>query len=298
MDGFIFSVMKITFNWQPVAALTFVAIIAIGALAGFIDSYYNEKVAQYVANDLRKKMYHHMQHLSLSYYDSHQTGKLISTITADVTTIQDFASSTLLNILVDCITIIGMVGIMFYLDSDFTLVALAVTPFLLFFVARFKKSMKKATREVRKDQSNMFVVLQKGLESIRSVNAFGRQDYEEDRLKKISMETVNAALKARRVKSILSPGGSHYCCCMHRLCFVAWRRPCDDRRDDHRYAYGISFLYEQVFQSCKGSCQNDQFDSTSGRGTGTNSIDPRNQFHYKGNSQCDKAGKIEWQNCI
>jgi subfamily B ATP-binding cassette protein MsbA len=188
-----------------VAALTFVAITAIGSLAGFIDSYYNEKVAQYVANDLRKKMYHHMQHLSLSYYDSHQTGKLISTITADVSTVQDFASSTLLNILVDCITIIGMVGIMFYLDSDFTLVALAVTPFLLFFVARFKKAMKKAHREVREDQSNMFTVLQKGLESIRSVNAFGRQDYEEDRLKKVSMETVNAALKARRVKSVLSP---------------------------------------------------------------------------------------------
>jgi len=188
-----------------VAALSFVAITAIGALAGFIDSYYNEKVAQYVANDLRKKMYHHMQHLSLSYYDSHQTGKLISTITADVSTIQDFASSTLLNILVDCITIIGMVAIMFYLDADFTLVALAVTPFLLFFVARFKKAMKKAHREVREDQSNMFIVLQKGLESIRSVNAFGRQDYEEDRLKKVSLETVNAALKARRVKSVLSP---------------------------------------------------------------------------------------------
>jgi len=188
-----------------VAALTFVTITAIGSLAGFIDSYYNEKVAQYVANDLRKKMYHHMQHLSLSYYDSHQTGKLISTITADVSTVQDFASSTLLNILVDSITIIGMVGIMFYLDSDFTLVALAVTPFLLFFVARFKKAMKKAHREVREDQSNMFIVLQKGLESIRSVNAFGRQDYEEDRLKKVSLETVNAALKARRVKSVLSP---------------------------------------------------------------------------------------------
>ena len=73
-----------------VAAISFVLITAIGSLAGLIDSYYNEKVAQYVANDLRKKMYHHMQHLSLSYYDSHQTGKLISTITADVSTIQDF----------------------------------------------------------------------------------------------------------------------------------------------------------------------------------------------------------------
>ena len=193
------------FQLAAVAALSFVAITALGSFAGFIDSYYNEKVAQYVANDLRKKMYHHMQHLSLSYYDSHQTGKLISTITADVSTVQDFASSTLLNILVDCLTIAGMIGIMFYLDSDFTLVALAVTPFLLFFVARFKKAMKKAHREVREDQSNMFIVLQKGLESIRSVNAFGRQDYEEDRLKKVSLDTVNAALKARRVKSVLSP---------------------------------------------------------------------------------------------
>ena len=188
-----------------VAAISFVIITTLGALAGYVDNYYNEKVAQYVANDLRRKMYHHLQHLSLSYYDSHQTGKLLSTITADVSTVQDFASSTLLTILIDALTILGMIGIMFYLNSDFTLVALAVAPFLLFFVARFKRVMKKATHEVRKDQSNMFVVIQKGLESIRAVNAFGRQDFEEERLKKVSEQTVDAALKARRVKSVLSP---------------------------------------------------------------------------------------------
>jgi ABC-type multidrug transport system fused ATPase/permease subunit len=188
-----------------VAAISFVIITALGALAGYLDNYYNEKVAQYVANDLRRKMYHHLQHLSLSYYDSHQTGKLLSTITADVSTVQDFASSTLLTILIDALTILGMIGIMFYLNSDFTLVALAVAPFLLFFVARFKKVMKNATHEVRKDQSNMLVVIQKGLESIRAVNAFGRQDFEEERLKKVSEQTVDAALKARRVKSVLSP---------------------------------------------------------------------------------------------
>jgi ABC-type multidrug transport system fused ATPase/permease subunit len=47
--------------------------------------------------------------------------------------------------------------------------------------------------------------MQQGLESIRSVNAFGRQDFEEDKLKQLSQETMNAALKARRVKSLLSP---------------------------------------------------------------------------------------------
>jgi subfamily B ATP-binding cassette protein MsbA len=51
----------------------------------------------------------------------------------------------------------------------------------------------------------MLVVLQQGLESIRAVNAFGRHDLEEDKLKQVSQETMDAALKARRVKSALSP---------------------------------------------------------------------------------------------
>jgi subfamily B ATP-binding cassette protein MsbA len=203
------------------AALSYIVITAIGSFADFLDNYYNEKVAQSVANDLRRKIYHHLQHLCLSYYDTHQTGKLLSTLTTDVSTIQDFASSTLLNILVDAITIIGMIGIMFYLDSDFTLVALSVAPFLLFFVARFKKAMKKATREVRKDQSNMLVVLQQGLESMRAVNAFGREDFEEAKLQKVSQDTLFAALKARKVKSVVSP----FVAVIVSLCtaFVLWR---------------------------------------------------------------------------
>jgi len=192
-------------QFAAVAAICLILIAAIGSLASYINNYFTESVAQYVSNDLRRRLYHHLQKLSLEYYDTHQTGKLLSTITTDVSTIQDFASSTLMNIIVDSLTIVGMLGLMFYLNAGFTLVAIGVTPFLLLFVARFKKVMKKATREVRQDQSNMLAVLQQGLESIRAINAFGRQDLEEDRLKKVSLETVGAALKARRVKSVLSP---------------------------------------------------------------------------------------------
>lgn len=192
-------------QFAAVAAVCMILMAAIGSLASYLDNYFTESVAQYVSNDLRRRIYHHLQRLSLEYYNTHQTGKLLSTITTDVSTIQDFASSTLMNITVDSLTIVGMLCLMFYLNANFTLVAIGVTPFLLLFVARFKKVMKKATHEVRVDQSNMLAVLQQGLESIRAVNAFGRQDLEEGRLKKVSLETVGAALKARRVKSVLSP---------------------------------------------------------------------------------------------
>ena len=103
-------------------------------MASYIDNYYTESVGQYVANDLRMRTYHHLQRLSLGYYNTHQTGTLLSTITTDIQTIQNFASSSTLDILVDLLTIVSMLGLMFWLNWDFTLIAVAVTPFLLFFV--------------------------------------------------------------------------------------------------------------------------------------------------------------------
>jgi subfamily B ATP-binding cassette protein MsbA len=162
-------------------------------------------VGQWVANDLRIRTYHHLQRLSLSYFDSHQTGALLSTITTDIQTIQGFASSSTLSSIVDLFTIVGMLGIMFWLNWDFTLIVVAVTPFMLVMASRFKNVVKKATHEVRKQQSNMVAVVQQGLESMRVVKAFGRQDLEQEELGKVSRATVDAALKARRVKALLSP---------------------------------------------------------------------------------------------
>ena len=135
------------------AGAAVVLIAAIGAIASYIDNYYTESVGQWVAHDLRMRTYHHLQRLSLGYYDTHQTGTMLSTITTDIQTIQGFASSSTLNIFVDLLTIVCMLGLMFWLNWDFTLIALAVTPFLLLFVSRFKKAVKKATHEVRKEQS-------------------------------------------------------------------------------------------------------------------------------------------------
>ncbi|HEY6372927.1 MAG TPA: ABC transporter ATP-binding protein [Candidatus Sulfotelmatobacter sp.] len=187
------------------AAIAAVVIAVLGAVASYIANYYTTSVGQWVANDLRVRTYHHLQQLSLSYYDSHQTGTLLSTITSDVQTIQGFASSSTLGILVDILTIIAMLFIMFWLSWDFTLIAVAVTPFMLLLVSRFKKVVKKATHEVRKEQSKIVSVVEAGLQSMRVVKAFGRQDLAEEELAEVSEATVAASLKARKVKALLSP---------------------------------------------------------------------------------------------
>ncbi|HKE89678.1 MAG TPA: ABC transporter ATP-binding protein [Gemmatimonadales bacterium] len=187
------------------AAVALVLLAVIGGVASYVDSYFTESVGQWVANDLRLRLYNHAERLSFNYYDTHQTGVLLSTIIDDVATVQDFVSSATLSILVDLLTIVGMLGLMFWLNWDFTLIVLAITPFLLLFVARFRRAIKRATHEVRRRQSDIVDVLQTGLESVRTVQAFGAQDIEAKRLGDVSRATVLAALGARRVKSLLSP---------------------------------------------------------------------------------------------
>src|SRR5579871_2898480 len=165
-----------------------------GSAASYIDNYYTESVGQWVAHDLRMRLYNHLQRLSLAYYNTHQTGTILSTLTTDIQTIQGFASSSTLDILVDLLTIVCMLGLMFWLNWDFTLIAVAVTPFLLLFVSRFKKSVKAATHEVRKQQSEIVAVVQQGLESIQVVKAFGQEKTEQDLLYGVSEATVSAAL--------------------------------------------------------------------------------------------------------
>jgi ABC-type multidrug transport system fused ATPase/permease subunit len=187
------------------AAMALVLIAVVGAIASYFANYYTTSVGQWVANDLRMRTYHHLQQLSLSYYDTHETGALLSTVTADVQTIQAFASASTLGILVDLFTIFAMLFIMFWLNWDFTLIAVAVTPFMLLLASRFKKAVKKATHEVRKQQSKIVAVVEQGLQSMRVVKAFGRQDLEQEELSEVSKATVEAALKARKIKALLSP---------------------------------------------------------------------------------------------
>jgi ABC-type multidrug transport system fused ATPase/permease subunit len=203
------------------AAIAVLLFAVVGAIASYVSSYYTTSVGQWVGNDLRLRTYHHLQQLSLNYYSSHDMGTLLSTLTADVQTIQGFASSSTLGMLVDLLTIIAMLGIMFWLNWDFTLIAVAVTPFILLMISRFKKAVKKAQKEVRKQQSNIVAVVQQGLESTKVVKAFGRQDLEQEELSEAGKATVDAALKARRVKALLSPTVS----VVVALCtgFVLWR---------------------------------------------------------------------------
>jgi ABC-type multidrug transport system fused ATPase/permease subunit len=188
-----------------VAVVSTIAIALLQALSAYLNAYYTVSIGQWIAHDLRHSVYAHLQRLSMSYFDKQQVGPLISTITDDISAVQDFASTSLLDILIDGLTIVGMLAVMFTLNWRFTLVALAVTPLLAVFVFRLRSVVKQATRDVRRRQSEIVTIVQEGLGAIRVVKAFAQGAFERQRLDAKSIESVEAALYARRVRSLLGP---------------------------------------------------------------------------------------------
>jgi ATP-binding cassette subfamily B protein len=187
------------------AALAALAIAVAGAICSYWEKYLTTSVGQWVMHDLRRTLYSHVQRLSLSYHDHKQIGDLISRVTSDIDAIQSFIASGVLGVFVDTLTLAGMVGVMFYINWRFTLIALSVAPGLFAVVYSYTRRIKKASREVRKKEGEIVSVIQEVLTSIRVVKAFAREDYEQRRLEEESLESVEIALHARGLKAKLTP---------------------------------------------------------------------------------------------
>jgi len=188
-----------------IAAVSLVMITVVGAIGSYIQNMLMTKVGQWVMHDLRTTLYHHIQRLSLSYHDRSQTGDLSSRVTNDIDTIQGFVTTTLLDVLIDILTLAGMIVVMSWINVKFTLVALSIAPILFAFVYFYTHRIKRASRAVRKKESEILSRIHEVFSSIRVVKAFSRENYEKERFVEESMESVELTLRAKALKAGLSP---------------------------------------------------------------------------------------------
>lgn len=187
---------------------TVVAVLAIAAVAAassYTQKYLSTTVGKRVGYDLRRRLYHHVQRLSLSFYDQRQTGDLVVRLTADIDAVEAFITSAVLGMALDALTLAGMIAVMFIIDWRFSLIALSIAPLLFILVARFTRRIKAAAREVKRQESALASVVQESIASARIVKAFSREVFEEERFNRQSMAGVDAALRARRIKALLTP---------------------------------------------------------------------------------------------
>lgn len=163
------------------ASLALVLIALAGAVSTYTHKYLSTTVGKRVGYDLRHMLYHHIQRLSLAFYESRRTGDMVVRLTSDIDAAEDFISNAVLGILLDLLTLAGMAAVMIAIDWQFSLIALSVAPLLFVLVYRYTRRIKAATRAVKRKESELASVVQESIASARIVKTFAREEFEEHR---------------------------------------------------------------------------------------------------------------------
>ncbi|HGO3255542.1 TPA: SAV1866 family putative multidrug efflux ABC transporter [Staphylococcus aureus] len=164
----------------------------------FIRQYLAQWTSNKILYDIRKKLYNHLQALSARFYSNNQVGQVISRVINDVEQTKDFILTGLMNIWLDCITIIIALSIMFFLDVELTLAALFIFPFYILTVYVFFGRLRKLTRERSQALAEVQGFLHERVQGISVVKSFAIEDNEAKNFDKKNTNFLTRALKHTR----------------------------------------------------------------------------------------------------
>jgi ATP-binding cassette subfamily B protein len=187
-----------------------VTIIQIGflileAALRFYFTYITAWLGQNVVKDLRVKVYKKVLNLNLSQFDKTPIGTLTTRTVDDIERINDVFSDGLIPIIADLLSIICVLGYMFWANWQLTLFALIPFPLLLIATYYFKESVNHSFHRVRNAVANLNAFVQEHISGMAVVQAFAAEDREFEKFKKINKEHRNANINAIFAYSVFFP---------------------------------------------------------------------------------------------
>ena len=200
-DGFVNKDPEVI-AWLPLAII---AIFGTRIIATFLSDYGMAWVARSVIRDMRSLMSRQLLRLPVSYYDTHSSGTLMSKMVYDVEQLAD-ASSNIITILIrDSLTILALLGFMFYNSVTLTVIMLLSAPFLAILVAYVSRRFRKLSHRIQASMGDVSSVSEETIEANREIKIFGGQKYETQQFEKINHYNRRQFLKLAATNALSSP---------------------------------------------------------------------------------------------
>lgn len=149
-------------------------------LINYIANIYRIKwvnlLGQNVIYDLRKHLFTHVQKLSHRFFDSRSAGSILVRIMNDTNSLQDIFTNGIINLLMDIITLAGIIMILFSLSPKLALAIMIVLPLMFYISTRLRRDIRRSWQHVRIQQSRMNSHLNESIQGIRITQAFAQED--------------------------------------------------------------------------------------------------------------------------
>jgi len=192
-------------NLLNILPLALLAIFLIKGVFYFIYSYLLEGVGQYVIRDLRNQIYAHLNRLSLSFFHRTPTGELISRIMNDVSLLQGAVSHALIRIIRDFVSVIGLLGVVFYMDWRLAGISMIFLPMAAIPVVVFGKKFRRVSTRFQKSMGEATNILHETIGGARIVKAFCTEKQEEKRFAAQIQHLFDTLMKETKYRCLSHP---------------------------------------------------------------------------------------------
>jgi ABC-type multidrug transport system fused ATPase/permease subunit len=163
------------------------------------------KVSLAVEFDLRQLFYAHLQRLELGFFDSQQTGQLMSRATVDLQSIRFFLGYGLIFITQNLLTIVLASAVMFALEPWLALVALAPAPLVIYTASRYNRVSRPAVQEVQQRLAELTAEAEENVSGVRIVKAFAREEHQLHRFRRAVTRVFDQSIYSTRLQAFFSP---------------------------------------------------------------------------------------------
>jgi len=182
-----------------------IGLLVIHALVQFGHTYLSGWIGQVIIRDIRVKLFKHLVKMRLKYFDNTPIGRLVTRNISDVETLSDVFSQGLAEIIGDLLQLVAILGVMFWVDWQLTLVSLCTLPLLIISTYIFKEKVKVSFNDVRNAVSNLNSFLQEHITGMNIIQVFNREQREYEKFQSINKEHRKAHLKSVMYYSIYYP---------------------------------------------------------------------------------------------
>jgi ABC-type multidrug transport system fused ATPase/permease subunit len=163
------------------------------------------KVSLGVEFDLRQTFYAHLQRLELGFFDSQQTGQLMSRATVDLSAIRFFLGYGLVFITQNLLTIVLASAVMLAINPLLALISLLPAPFIIYTASRYNRVSRPALQEVQQRIAELTAEAEENVSGIRIVKAFAREEYQLQRFQRSVTRVFDQSIYSTRLQAFFSP---------------------------------------------------------------------------------------------
>ncbi len=174
-------------------------------LANYGQSVLMAFVGLRIIADNQNRLYRHLIGMDLGFFHSMQTGRLVSRFLVDINQMRVAVSNVVTGVGKDTLSLIGLVGLMFYQDWQLALITFFVFPIAVIPVVRLGRRMRKVTANTQEETGLFTAILDQSFAGIRVVKAYRMEDYESDRVGNLVERIFKLTIKSAKTRALSSP---------------------------------------------------------------------------------------------